>query len=626
VNEAFNPYREWLGLDSHIDAPNYYELLAVPLFEADTARLLAAADRALVRVRGHRPGAQAAAWARLLDELAAAKRCLCDAQQKAAYDQSLRTGGGGSADRPRSTADRAPEIAAVNLSPDLFPPGMAPKAESAPGRVPPAPLVGSLIPPSTPGAAAGPAESPDRPVDRVVKRSSPGNPLSPLAPVHNPVPPTMGAAGTFKSKHGGGHSLPPGQPPHAGDAPALQGGEESPERDTVHTPVPPGPVNAHVAPPRKEPVSLLPMAAIVTSVVVVITVIILVIALHDEKGGSPLVPMRPVPQPATDTQSPKLGPFQPPVSNAVPVPSGSSRPVSAPFSKTASTMPSGSPPLIAGPMGGVQPAVGANSAQPAARGTSPSIPVTRPSDTSSPVTAPPSVTVADNASSGSGTDPSDSAPSTENDDPSATDDDATVPMVTDAEVAATPGQVAATPEELQQLGQLLGRARVALSQHEFVEAGRLIEQASKFAKSDEHVALVDRLQMLADLAEKFWSGVATATRQLQATQEIKVGSGDLIVVVVETGPDWLTIRNQGRNTRYLVAEMPPGLALAIARQSMNEDDPQTQLMFGAGLATVKDLKPAHLEEARRYWERAAAAGADAAPLQTVLTDTYELSK
>jgi hypothetical protein len=593
VNEAFNPYREWLGLDAHIEAPNYYELLGLPQFEADAARLLTAADRALVRVRGFRPGAQAAAWARLLDELAAAKRCLCDPQLKQAYDETLRSGARRKDERPRASHDRAPEIAAVNLSPDLYPPGMAPRTQPIP----------------TPDTPAGPP-----------------NQTQPSATVHNPVPPGASIPGSARPQSSKGHAAPPGQPLGAGASSLSRGRDDSPESDAVHAPVPPGPVNAHVAPPRKEPVSMLPLVAIVTVIVVIVTVIILVIALHDEQGGSPLVPQNPASVPAQPTPAPKLGPFQPSATNIIPAPNGSGRPASVPPRKTTPAAPIGSTSSPAGQAGAAPSIAGASSPQPAAMGTVPANRATTPPNASSPAAALPGDTAANHASSTHETDPSGLAPSTEVDERSAPAGNASVPMVTDGAAQATQEPVAATPAELKQLGQLLNRARNALSQHEFTESRRLVEQAGQLAKSDEHAALVDRLRMLAELAEEFWSGVATATKQLQATQEIQVGSGDLIVVVVETGPDWLIIRNQGRNTRYVVADLPPGLALAIARQSMNEDDPQTQLVFGAGLATVKDLKPVHLEEARKYWDRAAAAGADAAPLQAVLTDKYELGE
>ena len=78
VAEALHPYRQWLGLDSGSEHPNHYELLSLPLFEEDLAKIRSAADRALSRVRSHRPGAHAAAWAKLLDELAQAKACLGD--------------------------------------------------------------------------------------------------------------------------------------------------------------------------------------------------------------------------------------------------------------------------------------------------------------------------------------------------------------------------------------------------------------------------------------------------------------------------------------------------------------------------------------------------------------------
>ena len=86
----FNPYREWLGLGT--DAPNYYELLGLALHEGDLARIAAAADRSITRVRSFRPGPQARAWAQLLDELREAKECLTNDERKASYDADLKRG------------------------------------------------------------------------------------------------------------------------------------------------------------------------------------------------------------------------------------------------------------------------------------------------------------------------------------------------------------------------------------------------------------------------------------------------------------------------------------------------------------------------------------------------------
>ncbi len=87
MSENFNPYREWLGLKTA--APNYYELLGVTAEELDTAKIAAAAERAMTRVRSFRPGPNAREWSRLLDEIRAAKDCLTDAKKRARYDAGV---------------------------------------------------------------------------------------------------------------------------------------------------------------------------------------------------------------------------------------------------------------------------------------------------------------------------------------------------------------------------------------------------------------------------------------------------------------------------------------------------------------------------------------------------------
>jgi hypothetical protein len=87
----FNPYREWLGLTGR-GRPNRYQLIGLASIEADARQIAAAAERATTRVRSFRPGANARVWAELLDEIRAAKECLCDPAKKAEYDAGLRSG------------------------------------------------------------------------------------------------------------------------------------------------------------------------------------------------------------------------------------------------------------------------------------------------------------------------------------------------------------------------------------------------------------------------------------------------------------------------------------------------------------------------------------------------------
>ena len=135
ADKAFNPYHQWLELPPELTAPNYYQLCGLAAFESDQEKIRAAVERSVVKVRSFRPGAHAAQWSRLLDELAAAKETLANPEKKAAYDQKLRTGAiakPSSSTRNSQPAEPVLEVAAVNRDPNLYPPGMEPQKEKKP--------------------------------------------------------------------------------------------------------------------------------------------------------------------------------------------------------------------------------------------------------------------------------------------------------------------------------------------------------------------------------------------------------------------------------------------------------------------------------------------------------------
>jgi hypothetical protein len=68
---SFDPHREWLGIES--TAPDYYELLGIDDRGDDPGKIIAAADRALARVRSCHPGPHKRSWTALLGSLAEAK-------------------------------------------------------------------------------------------------------------------------------------------------------------------------------------------------------------------------------------------------------------------------------------------------------------------------------------------------------------------------------------------------------------------------------------------------------------------------------------------------------------------------------------------------------------------------
>ena len=102
--EKFDPYYRWLGIPAKEQPPNHYRLLGIELFESDPQLIDSFALRHTSFLREitdgpHLPDAQ-----RLLNELAAARRCLLDPQRKAAYDAELRERLA-AADTPLSPAD-----------------------------------------------------------------------------------------------------------------------------------------------------------------------------------------------------------------------------------------------------------------------------------------------------------------------------------------------------------------------------------------------------------------------------------------------------------------------------------------------------------------------------------------
>ena len=90
--EQFDPYSEWLDIPPHetaAGAPDHYRLLAVARFETDVARIAAAADERMAKVRTFQVGPRGRFTQRLLNELAAAKVCLLSPAAKREYDDAL---------------------------------------------------------------------------------------------------------------------------------------------------------------------------------------------------------------------------------------------------------------------------------------------------------------------------------------------------------------------------------------------------------------------------------------------------------------------------------------------------------------------------------------------------------
>ena len=163
MSEAFDPLREWLGIISPAEQPNYYQLLGLDPTETNFEAIKIAADRALAQVRSHRPGAHARQWAQLLDELTAAKQCLTDPDQRTVYDAALSSGTQPAAPSVTASTETEPTPSNPTVDNDLLPPTQSQPTTTARSEPVPEPAPIQPVPaPSLPvdhGVAAPPVST-----------------------------------------------------------------------------------------------------------------------------------------------------------------------------------------------------------------------------------------------------------------------------------------------------------------------------------------------------------------------------------------------------------------------------------------------------------------------------------
>jgi len=89
MNNGFNGYCEWFGIDTHGELMSFYRLLGLPEFEADRKQIESAAAARVKLLEPHMTGLHQQVAGRIINEVLSAKRCLCDKKLKAAYDAKL---------------------------------------------------------------------------------------------------------------------------------------------------------------------------------------------------------------------------------------------------------------------------------------------------------------------------------------------------------------------------------------------------------------------------------------------------------------------------------------------------------------------------------------------------------
>ena len=90
MTQATNPYQMWLGLNV-AGRPDCYTLLGLPMYEADTGKIMVAAQNAMARASIPMAPADEPLRQTLVSEIQLAQNCLLDPAQKQAYDQQLQS-------------------------------------------------------------------------------------------------------------------------------------------------------------------------------------------------------------------------------------------------------------------------------------------------------------------------------------------------------------------------------------------------------------------------------------------------------------------------------------------------------------------------------------------------------
>ncbi len=620
MNSELDPYRVWLGLKLPIK-PSFYELIGLDEFTSDPEQIRAAADRAAARVRGCKPGEHAQQWSTVLDEIRNAKTCLLDEKCRTKYDAELRQ-------RKPKTDDRSPVIISkgprICTDPNLFPPGMGPAEAPAKGgdeavrlahasnsnrvssderRTPtkvggdamravnPKPDVKPQVPPAVTPTAISPAMQPYVPnVNAPLPGVTPPETTSLAAGVPNPQDPMR----PFPLVSGS-HSpiFQPNIPvnPHSSILPNVVAWSSVPTVSELH---PSGLENASSPTPKVKSLvrateqrrksRKLKVGALVALCVALVVPVILISLKPDL-----LDQIRIATTGAEDRESQVT--YAPGVNAKSAL--KERKAVSEKTENDSTIVPT--PPGPALP----EPNVPSNVNNPA-QGTG----ANQDAKTEKPVgevsnDPVPNVKVPEAKS-----EPVKSVPT---------------PMPATTTPVETPKPSAA---ELKELSTALTGARRSVGEQEFAIAESFLSKAEAVAKLPVHQAQVERLRAIAAYVKQFSEAVVAAVKALNAGDSIKVGNST-IVAFVEARPDAVVLRVTGMNRTFKLNKLPAGLAIAIAETHLAEKDPATLLIKGAYLLTNPNSNEEAIAKARRYFETAAAAGAQIDDLLAIFDDKYD---
>jgi len=159
----------------------------------------------------------------------------------------------------------------------------------------------------------------------------------------------------------------------------------------------------------------------------------------------------------------------------------------------------------------------------------------------------------------------------------------------------------------------VNRVRAALADRELELARKHLDRARELATSDEHHVQVQQLDALHAELARFVDAVQAGIPKFAAADELTLG--DRVMIVIESGPDRLTVRDEGQRREFTAANMPAALALHVAKAGIDENTAEARRAFGAFHAAVAE---GDRDLAKQLWQQAAADGQEMALLEPLL--------
>lgn len=170
-----------------------------------------------------------------------------------------------------------------------------------------------------------------------------------------------------------------------------------------------------------------------------------------------------------------------------------------------------------------------------------------------------------------------------------------------------------------QLAGLMKQARQQIIDRNAAAALQLIAQAAPLVTADKHQEKLNNLKQVAELNQQFWQAVSSRLTKLPPDSELDVNG--TMIRVVESDANRLVIRMNGENRRYTLADIPAGLAKFLVEEEL-PTQADTKKIIGAFLLVTPDGGP---DRAREELATAFLPDEEVNNLLSVLTDPYELA-